>query len=42
MIIDDEVPEEVTLLDELVFSEKSWYLEMFPRKGRLGSSGILV
>ena len=37
LIIDDKVPEKVTLGDELVFSEKSWYLEMFTR---LGSGGI--
>ena len=33
MIIDVKVAEEVTLVDELVFLEKSWYLEMFTKKG---------
>ena len=39
MIIDDEVPEEVTLVDELLFMEKSWYLEMFTRKGMVDKQG---
>ena len=41
MIIDDEVPEEVTLVDELVFLEKSWYLEMFTRRGVVDKQGSL-
>ena len=39
MIIDDKVAEEVTLVDELVFLEKSWYLEMFTKKGMLDKQG---
>ena len=36
---DDEVPEEVTLVDELVFLEKYWYLEMFTRKVMVDKQG---
>ena len=38
-IIDDEVSEEVTLADELVFLEKSWYLQMFTKKGMVDKKG---
>ena len=41
MIIDDKVAEEVTLVDELVFLEKSWYLEMFTRRGVVDKQGSL-
>ena len=38
-IIDDEVSEEITLADELVFLEKSWYLQMFTKKGMVDKKG---
>ena len=38
-VIDDKVNEEICLEDELLFLEKSWYLETFKKKGMVDQRG---
>ena len=38
-VIDDDLDEEITLDDELTFLEKSWYLDVFSKKGMMDKKG---
>ena len=40
VLVAENVDEELTLDEELIFLEKSWYVDLFNKKGMINKKGI--